>query len=91
MRHIMLTIYDGVRVALWVFVAAWALFAVYLIAIGPELSARAQAAVEEQTVRQNFDFCAKYGPPPATHQHVLCTMELRRLRDEETNLGSGLW
>lgn len=91
MRRTMLKIYDAVRLALWAFVAAWALFAIYLIASEPELAARAHAALEEEMIRENFEFCAKYGPPAMTHQHVLCTMELRRIRDEERNLNSGVW
>jgi hypothetical protein len=85
MRRAILTIYDTVRAIMWILCAMWAMYAVYLIMTAPDSVQRWNAAIDEEMNRENWDFCTKFGPPKGSHEHVLCTMELKHLREDDGN------
>lgn len=93
MRRIIVAVYDAAQLVLCALCLFWAAYAAYLIVAAPDLAQRANTQLDEEMNRQDLDFCTKFGPPKNTHEHVLCTMELKRLRDSDRERlsGEGLW
>ncbi len=58
---------------------------VYVLLLIPEMQdarARADAQLAQQISDENKSYCVKWGMPAGTHEHVICTMDLVRIRQE---------
>jgi len=75
-------VHNELNVALW---AVGVAGMVYLLLHIPEMQdarARADAQLAQQISNENKLYCEKWGMPVRTHEHVICTMDLVRIRQE---------
>ena len=75
-------VHNELNVALW---AVGVAGMVYLLLHIPEMQdarARADAQLAQQISDENKSYCVKWGMPAGTHEHVICTMDLVRIRQE---------
>jgi hypothetical protein len=75
-------VHNELNVALW---AVGVAGMVYLLLHIPEMQdarARADAQLAQQISNENKLYCEKWGMPAGTHEHVICTMDLVRIRQE---------
>jgi hypothetical protein len=75
-------VYNEINVVLW---AVGVALMVYLLLHIPEMRdarARADAQLAQQISNENKFYCEKWGMPAGTHEHVICTMDLVRIRQE---------
>lgn len=83
MQRPILIIYDAFRLLMMAFVAAFALLAIHIILWPPDLPQHADNIMDEEMAQQDDEFCDKYGPTSNKNAHALCTMELKRIRDQD--------
>jgi hypothetical protein len=75
-------IYDTLHMALWALGIAWVVFLLLHIPEMRDARTRADAQLAQQISNENKFYCEKWGMPAGTHEHVICTMDLVRIRQE---------
>jgi hypothetical protein len=76
-RHV----YDWVESALWAVLLAFVIyFVVNILPILPENARHAESMRALKIAAENRSYCEKWGMKSGTHEHALCTIDLRQLR-----------
>ena len=75
-------IHNELNVALWAVGVAGTVYVLLLIPEMRDARARADAQLAQQISDENKSYCIKWGMPAGTHEHVICTMDLVRIRQE---------
>jgi hypothetical protein len=74
-------VYDNVECALWAGLLSFVIYFATMIAPNlPEMARRAESLRALKTAGENRAYCEKWGMKPGTHEHAVCTMDLRQLR-----------
>jgi len=59
---------------------------VWIVLHGPEMAAansRAAVLREAELAAQDRIFCENWGLPSGSHEHTLCTLDLKKMRDDQ--------
>ena len=75
------TAYDNVHSALWAALCAFILYTLVVVIPGlPAARAEMQRQQVAEIAAENQIYCEKWGMPAGTHRHVLCTLDLQKIR-----------
>ena len=76
------SVYDTVHAALWALVIAGTAFLLLHIPEMREARVIAEAQRAQEISDENRFYCEKWGLKVESHEHVICTMDLVRIRKE---------
>lgn len=81
--RVVLKLYVAGRRILAVFVAVWAVYALWMIVNAPRLHADYQRRPINEISDENWLYCAKWGFIQGTHEYNLCHLDLDEIRMNE--------
>jgi hypothetical protein len=74
-------VYGHVECALWAALLAFVIwFLAFVLPNLPATTRRAEHVRASIVAAENRAYCEKWGMPPGTHAHMLCTTDLQELR-----------
>ncbi len=80
-RTIVEAAYDNVHAALWAALCVFVLYAIVFAIPGiPAARARMESQRLAEITAESRFYCEKWGIPAGTHRHVLCTLDLQKIR-----------
>jgi hypothetical protein len=84
-------VYRAANMGLWALGVAFTLFLLLHIPQMRDARATAKARLEQEISEENRSYCEKWGLKANTHEHVICTMDLVRIRKEtEQRIGDAM-
>jgi hypothetical protein len=75
-------VYRAANMGVWALGVAFTLFLLFHIPQMRDARATAEARLAQEISEENTFYCEKWGLKAGTHEHVICTMDLVRIREK---------